>query len=106
MLKTLETAKEIFGEVWRFQAKIWNFQGGGHPDCRAVMTGLVPVIHVGARSARHGLAAPVRPGPIALPPGASSLDVDVDGRDKPGHDGNGGAFAPQLGSYKIWKKFG
>jgi hypothetical protein len=58
------------------------------------MTGLVPVINVGARSALRGFAAPVPPGPIALLPGANSLDVGVDGRDKPGYDGEGAAFEP------------
>jgi hypothetical protein len=58
------------------------------------MTGLVPVIHVAARSALRSCAAPVPPGPIALFPGANSLDVGVDGRDKPGHDGEGAAFDP------------
>jgi hypothetical protein len=64
------------------------------------MTGLVPVIHVGARSALRRFAAPVPPGPIALLPDANSLDLDVDSRDKPGHYGEGAAFDPQLASYE------
>jgi hypothetical protein len=81
-------AKDLEGDLF------CNSQAGRRFNSKAVMTGLVPVIHVGARSALRKFAAPVPPGPIALLPDANSLDVDVDGRDKPGHDVEGAAFDP------------
>jgi len=46
---------------------------------RAVMAGLVPAIYVG--------------GEVQDPPNDNRC-LDVDGRDKPGHDGKGGTLPP------------